>query len=198
MRKSTKRKEVEMSDVTFRSPHQELTEAEKAYIRRKMQKLARFFHKIWTLEVVHELVRGQHHIAVHLDADGHAFHIQEKHHELRAAVDKAVQALEHQLARYKEKLQKGRGRLTREEMLSETLTPESTETPEPTAPEESHNPAVRQVKRISLKPMSVEEALLQAELTEAPFYVFHDADTNFVCVLSRVEPGTYDLIEIVS
>ncbi len=198
MRKSPKRKQVEMSDVTFRSPHQELTEAEKAYIRRKMQKLARFFHKIWTLEVVHELVRGQHHIAVHLDADGHAFHIQEKHPELRAAVDKAVQALEHQLARYKEKLQKGRGRITREEMLSETLAPEATETPEPAEAEESPNPSVRQVKRISLKPMSVEEALLQAELTEAPFYVFHDADTNFVCVLSRVEPGAYDLIEIVS
>ncbi len=200
MKKSRKRKEVEMSDVTFRSPHQELSEAEKDYVRRKMQKLARFFHKIWSIEVVHELVRGQHHIAVHLDADGHGFHIEEKHPEFRAAVDRAVQALEHQLARYKEKLQKGRGRVSREEMLAEVISApvETASSEEETEGNPSSTPSVRTVKRVSLKPMSLEEALLQAELNDAPFYVFHDADTNFVCVLSRVEAGVYDLIEVTS
>lgn len=192
-RKTSRRKEVEIVDVTFRSPHGELSETEKTYVRRKLARLARFFHKIWTLEFVHESVRGQHEVAINVDADGHTFHIQERHAEFRGAVDAAVQSLEHQLARYKEKLQKGRGRLPREALLAEAVSLESTE---PAETENPSTPTVRSVRRVTLKPMSVEEALLQAEMDERPFYVFHDADTDRVCVLTRQGDGVYDLIEI--
>ena len=43
--------------------------------------------------------------------------------------------------------------------------------------------------------MSLEEALLQAELEGASVYMFHDADANRYCVLVQVEKGVYDLIE---
>ncbi len=185
----SRRKQVEIVDVTFRSPHQELSEAEKAYARRKLSKLARFFHKIWTLEVTYELVRGQHRVAVLVDADGQKFHHDETAHEFRAAVDAVVQKLEHQLARYKERLQK-RGRTPREEVI-ETVMSEGESEEETPAP----NPTIRRTVRVPLKPMSLEEALLQAELEGAPVYMFHDADANRYCVLVQVEKGVYDLIE---
>lgn len=186
-----RRKQVEIVDVTFRSPHQELSEAEKAYARRKLAKLARFFHKLWTLEVTYELLRGQHRVAVLVDADGQKFHYDETAHEYRAAVDGVVQKLEHQLARYKERLQK-RGRTSREEVI-ETVIAEA----EPATGEESPapNPRIRRIVRAPLKPMSLEEALLQAELEGAPVYMFHDADAQRYCVLVQVEKGVYDLIE---
>ena len=187
----SRRKQVEIVDVTFRSPHQELSEAEKAYARRKLSKLARFFHKIWTLEVTYELVRGQHRVAVLVDADGQKFHYDETGHEFRAAVDAVVQKLEHQLARYKERLQK-RGRTPREEVIETALAAGKTaEEPENPAP----NPTIRRTIRVPLKPMSLEEALLQAELEGASVYMFHDADANRYCVLVQVEKGVYDLIE---
>jgi putative sigma-54 modulation protein len=187
----SRRKQVEIVDVTFRSPHQELSESEKAYVRRKLQKLARFFHKIWTLEVTYELVRGQHHVAVLVDADGQKFHHDETAHEFRAAVDAVVQKLEHQLARYKERLQK-RGRTPREEVIETALAAGETATEEESP---TPNPTIRRTVRVPLKPMSLEEALLQAELEGAPVYVFHDADANRPCVLVQVEKGVYDLIE---
>jgi putative sigma-54 modulation protein len=185
----SRRKQVEIVDVTFRSPHQELSEAEKAYARRKLQKLARFFHKLWALEVTYEQVRGQHHVSVLVDADGQKFHHDETAHEFRAAVDAVVQKLEHQLARYKERLQK-RGRTPREEVI-ETVMSEGESEEETPAP----NPTIRRTVRVPLKPMSIEEALLQAELEGAPVYMFHDADANRACVLVQVEKGVYDLIE---
>lgn len=185
----SRRKQVEIVDVTFRSPHQELSEAEKAYARRKLSKLARFFHKLWALEVTYELVRGQHRVAVLVDADGQKFHHDETAHEFRAAVDAVVQKLEHQLARYKERLQK-RGRTPREEVI-ETVMSEGESEEETPAP----NPTIRRTVRVPLKPMSIEEALLQAELEGAPVYMFHDADANRACVLVQVEKGVYDLIE---
>lgn len=184
----SRRKQVEIVDVTFRSPHQELSESEKAYVRRKLNKLARFFHKIWALEVTYELVRGQHQVAVLVDADGQKFHHDETGHEFRAAVDAVVQKLEHQLARYKERLQK-RGRMTREEVIETVQAAgEPEETPAP-------NPTIRRTIRVPLKPMSLEEALMQAELEGATAYMFHDADARRYCVLVRVEKGVYDLIE---
>lgn len=187
-----RRKQVEIVDVTFRSPHQELSEAEKAYARRKLAKLARFFHKIWTLELTYELLRGQHRVAVLVDADGQKFHYDETAHEYRAAVDGVVQKLEHQLARYKERLQK-RGRTPREEVIETAIaeTEPETESEENPLP----NPRIRRIQRVPLKPMSLEEALLQAELEDAPVYMFHDADANRYCVLVQVEKGVYDLIE---
>jgi putative sigma-54 modulation protein len=185
----SRRKQVEIVDVTFRSPHQELSESEKAYVRRKLQKLARFFHKLWALEVTYELVRGQHRVAVLVDADGQKFHHEETGHEFRAAVDAVVQKLEHQLARYKERLQK-RGRTPREEVI-ETVMSEGESEEETPAP----NPTIRRTIRVPLKPMSIEEALLQADLESAPVYMFHDADANRACVLVQVEKGVYDLIE---
>ena len=184
-----RRKQVEIVDVTFRSPHQELSESEKAYVRRKLQKLARFFHKLWALEVTYELVRGQHRVSVLVDADGQKFHHDETAHEFRAAVDAVVQKLEHQLARYKERLQK-RGRTPREEVI-ETVMSEGESEEETPAP----NPTIRRTIRVPLKPMSIEEALLQADLESAPVYMFHDADANRACVLVQVEKGVYDLIE---
>ncbi len=187
----SRRKQVEIVDVTFRSPHQELSESEKAYVRRKLQKLARFFHKLWALEVTYELVRGQHQVAVLVDADGQKFHHDETAHEFRAAVDAVVQKLEHQLARYKERLQK-RGRTPREEVIETALAAgETAEEPENPVP----NPTIRRTIRVPLKPMSLEEALLQAELEGASVYMFRDADANRYCVLVQVEKGVYDLIE---
>ena len=78
--------------------------------------------------------------------------------------------------------------------LSEAGLPETAPEAEEETPE---SPTIRSVKRVTLKPMSVEEALLQAEMDERPFYVFHDADTDRICVLTRQGEKVYDLIEIV-
>lgn len=185
-----KRKQVEMVDVTFRSPHQELSGAEKEYVRRKLAKLARFFHKLWALEVTYELSRGQHHISVLIDADGQKFYYDDRAPEFRAAVDAVVQHLEHQLARYKERLQK-RGRRSREEIIETVLG----EMPETTTETSAPNPSIRRTIRVPLKPMSLEEALLQADTEGAHVFMFHDADTDAPCALVQVEPGVYDLIE---
>jgi putative sigma-54 modulation protein len=141
--------------------------------------------------VTHQLQRGQHIVSLHLEsADGHRFHYEERAAELRVAVDSAVQGLEHQLARYKERLQRGTNRLTREALgtLPAETSPESSESVET-------NPELVRSRTIGLKPMPVEEALLQAELEQEPFYVFYDSDTDRMGLLVRLQPGKYELRE---
>ncbi|HON72710.1 MAG TPA: sigma 54 modulation/S30EA ribosomal C-terminal domain-containing protein, partial [bacterium] len=53
-------------------------------------------------------------------------------------------------------------------------------------------------KRLSITPMSVEEALLQMELLGHDFFIFINAETSEVNVVYTRKEGGYGLIEITS
>ena len=55
--------------------------------------------------------------------------------------------------------------------------------------------SVVKVKRFSIKPMDVEEAVLQMELLGHSFYVFENADDGLVNVVYKRKDGNYGLIE---
>ena len=50
-------------------------------------------------------------------------------------------------------------------------------------------------KSFALKPMSVEEAIMQMNLIEHEFFVFKDDKTEEVCVVYKRKDGDYGLIE---
>ena len=54
---------------------------------------------------------------------------------------------------------------------------------------------VVRTKRFPLKPMAVEEAILQMNLLTHSFFVFINADTETVNVVYRRKDGKYGLIE---
>ncbi len=49
-------------------------------------------------------------------------------------------------------------------------------------------------KTFSVKPMTVEEAILQMNLIGHMFFVFRDASTSEICVVYKKKDGTYGLI----
>ena len=50
-------------------------------------------------------------------------------------------------------------------------------------------------KRFTIKPMSVEEAIMQMNLLGHEFFVFKDDNTEAVCVVYKRNDGDYGLIE---
>jgi len=61
--------------------------------------------------------------------------------------------------------------------------------------EELASPRIVRTKRFALKPMDVEEAVMQMELLGHDFFVFRDADSGEVSVVYRRRDGNYGLIE---
>ncbi len=53
---------------------------------------------------------------------------------------------------------------------------------------------IREHKKFLLKPMSVEEASLQLEMVDHPFFVFLNEDTKQTEVLYRRQKGGYGLL----
>ena len=55
--------------------------------------------------------------------------------------------------------------------------------------------AVKRVKRFALRPMDVEEAILQMNMVGHEFFVFLNAETNEINVVYKRHNGTYGILE---
>ena len=64
----------------------------------------------------------------------------------------------------------------------------------PAEDEEEEGEFSIRTKTFPIKPMSVEEAILQMNLLEHHFFMFRDAETNEPCVVYRRKAGDYGLI----
>lgn len=106
--------------------------------------------------------------------------------DMLTAVDMAVNSLDSQIRKYKTKLQR---RNTHESIRFDFI-PDDLE-----AIEEKDGPNIARIKKIGLKPMYVEEAVLQMELLRHDFFVFLNADTDLVSVVYKRKQGDFGLIE---
>ena len=61
--------------------------------------------------------------------------------------------------------------------------------------EEEEPPRVVKIKHFDIKPMTVDEAMLQLELLGHSFYMFTNGNTGAINVLYRRKDGNYGLIE---
>lgn len=102
----------------------------------------------------------------------------------RNALDHAVYAIERQIRKNKTRLSK---RL-RYDAFEQGILDTGEEL------EEEAEFVVRR-KKFALKPMSMEEAIMQMNLLEHEFFVYQDDETNTVCVVYKRHDNTYGLIE---
>ena len=90
--------------ITVTGRHTELSDSLREYASEKANKLARFYDRVQSVEVVFDLDGGKHRCEVIAKADHAAtFVAREEHEEPFAALDAAVKDLERQLTRHKEK-----------------------------------------------------------------------------------------------
>ena len=120
--------------------------------------------------------------------NGTFFRAHETTSDMYASVDSAVATIERQIRKNKTRLAKK----LRDGAFEREVQPESI--PADDAGENGAFEVVRR-KRFPIKPMSVEEAILQMDLLEHTFFVFRDvASDGAVAVVYRRKNGGYGLI----
>lgn len=105
----------------------------------------------------------------------------------RSALDLAVDKLERQLSRLKERLVERHRRGGDKQLNSASAGVEETG--------DTTDLQIERVKRFAVKPMTPQEAALQMELLGHSFYLFLNADTERYSVLYRRRGGSLGLIE---
>ena len=168
----------------FTGRKMEVSDALRAYTEKKLSKLDRFFSSDAEAQVTFHTERGRDTAEVTVRCANMFFRAQETANDMYGAIDSIVDMIERQIRKNKTRLEK--------KLRSGAFDPEAPALPEET--EETYEVIRR--KRFALKPMAVEEAILQMNLLGHAFYAFKNAeDENRYCVVYRRNDGGYGLIE---
>ncbi len=162
----------------------QLTEAMKNYVDKKIKRLEKYLDEPIDIQVILNVEKFRQIAEVNVSSKSGSFYGSEESHDIYASVDMVVDKLEEQVRRKKERLQQRSRELRGEEMAFSSESPEHSE--------DTH---VVEVQRYAIKPMSLDEAVLQMDLSDDHFMVFLNAVTNRVNVLYRRKDGRYGLID---
>ena len=167
---------------TVRGEKLEVTEAIKSYAIEKISKMEKYFDNPEEVSVkISFSVRGREQkVEVTLNSKGYDLRAEVSHSDMYAAIDLVLDKLETQMRKYKSKL------MSRERVMI-VYEDEVVE-------DEDINEVVKR-KKVYLKPMNEEEAIVQMELLGHDFYIFKDIENEKVNVLYKRYDGSYGLIE---
>lgn len=166
----------------------DLTDAIREYAEKKVSKLEKYFDHITEASVLLEVQKNVHTVEVLLSAKGVFMKGLEKSEDLYASIDLAVDKIEKQLVKYKEKL--------KDKKLHDKDydTPLKLNVLDSQSVEDSETRVII-TKDIPVKPMDPEEAVMQMDLLNKSFFVFRNSDTDEVAVVYQRDDGNIGLIE---
>lgn len=156
----------------------------KLIIESKLEKLDKYFGDECTASVTLSSKHNQKCLEITIVSAGTIFRSEVQDETFRNALDRAVTAIERQIRKNKTRLAK--------RLRSGAFDGGIFDTGEDF--EEEPEFRIRR-KSFTLKPMSVEEAIMQMNLLEHEFFVFKDDKTEDVCVVYKRRDGDYGLIE---
>ena len=167
-----------------------LQENVREYIEKKLGKLDKFFREEASARVVVGTIKDNDYIEAQINAGGMIYRAECGDKEIKAAVDKIVDVIERQIRRNKTRLAK---RIKSSSVDDNKLISGASFVDE----EDKGEFEVVKKKRFTVKPMSVEEAILQMKLLGHSFFVFKNIETSEMNVVYERKDGKYALIESV-
>jgi ribosome hibernation promoting factor len=178
--------------VTFRNI--EATDALRRYADAKLSRaVSKYFRRPLEGHVVLAVSKRRHSAEITVMADRATLNAREETGDLYSAIDLAVDKIERQAKKQKTKRRVHKSAPSAPRApVAEIGVPSQ---PEGQAKESSGPPAVVRTERVAAKPMSVEEAVMQLEVSTNEFLVFRNAVNETVNVLYRRKDGNYGLIE---
>lgn len=159
----------------------------KSHVQNKLNKLDKLLDNPAEANVVLSVEKIWHIAEIKISGDRLNINCREKTNDMYSSIDMAMDKLEAQIKKSKQKIKNHRT----------GSRPELKENPaldEAGAAEERAEPRIR-IQTIEFKPMDIEEAALQIELVPDNFIVFTNARTDQVNVLYRRKDGDLGLIQ---
>jgi len=173
--------------VTFR--HMETDEPIKDYVKEKVQRLEKYIVNPREVRVVLSAEKFRHIAEITVIGDGMTLNSQGRNSDLYAAIDQMVEKAERQIRERRGKARRKRGDFSSSRgstQVSAGLLQSR---------EEMEIPSITKRRRILAKPMSLEEAVAQLDLSQQDFLVFINSESGRMNVLHRSREGGYEWLE---
>ena len=168
----------------IRSKDIEVNKPIKDYIESKLEKIDKFFRNPneITANIVLKLRGHEQIIEVTIPTKNLLIRNEESQSDLYAAIDLVMDKIERQIRKNKEKI----GRIDKDKFLNYEIENGN----------EEENQKITKRKKIDIKPMSEEEAILQMEMLGHDFYIFKDGFDGKIKVLYLRKDKDYGIIEV--
>ncbi len=173
--------------------HVPVTAALVSYAEEKIGHLHLDYPRIIDAHVILDVQKYRHSCEIILHCANHlSIEATEETGDLYAAIDGAIAKVGQRMRKYKGRMmqshrpRRGEVKHFREEVL---------EVPENFSELDAVAPTVIRTERYAVKPMHVDEAVMQMEMSQRQFVVFLNAQTERVNILHRRKDGGYGLME---
>ena len=173
--------------------HVSITEAIKDYAHKKVENLHLDYPRIIEAHVILDVEKHRHFAEVILHCNNHIT-IEASHEcdDMYASIDGVIDKIAQQMRKYKTKiLRNHRPRGFVKHFDEHVFAPLNAAFAEV----EEHEPEVIKTERYAVKPMFVDEAVLQIEMSTRQFVVFLNAKSEKINVLYRRKDGGFGLME---
>ena len=170
-------------EVLIRGNKVEVTDSMKEYVKEKLSKLDKYYVEDLKATVLVKIRNYTQKVEVTIPLKTLILRAEEESEDFYSAVDLVVNKLERQIRKNKTKLKKKEKTGIKEFNMEEILD----------VPEEDEKEIKR--KKIEIKPMNLDEAILQMELLSHNFYMYKDSDLNSVALVYKRKSGGYGVIE---
>jgi putative sigma-54 modulation protein len=182
-------------EIKVTGRHVAVTEPIVDYARKKVEGLHLDYPRIIEAQVILDVEKYRHIAEVVLRCNNHiTIDASAETSDLYASIDEAVGKIAQQMRKHKTKImrqhrpRRAQVRLLEEQILADDVPDE--------IPENGSEPLVVQTEKYPVKPMFVDEAVLQLQMNTAQqFVVFLNAKSEKVNVLYRRKQGNFGVIE---
>jgi putative sigma-54 modulation protein len=157
----------------------DVPQAVKEYAEKKIGKMEKYFGGSVTAQVTISIEKERHIVEVTMPLNGMLVRGEEQASDLFSGIDLVVEKIEKQIEKYRTRMNNKRARPAARVTGSV---------------EEFEDLDIVKVKHFPLKPMSVDEAIMQMNLLGHDFFVFRDSDTEATAVVYRRKEGNYGLL----
>ncbi len=174
-------------ELTITGKHLEITPAIRQYIESKISKVEKIFQPVLDVHVIISVAKYLHVVEIVLHTNTSIIRVSSKSEDMYASIDLTTEKLVQQVRKVKEKLKDHKHR---EPRIDEMIPAEEVDISEDE--EKSSNVFLKQVE---VKPMDVEEAIMQLETLGAAFLLFKRLETGSLSVIYKNKAGDYNLLE---
>lgn len=162
----------------------DLTEAMRGRIEEKLDILNKLAPENTRADVILSVEKFRQKVEVTLHANGRLIHAESVTNDLYGSLDLAADKLERQLVRFKEKIRHGRENVS----AAAKSAGEGSGLQRPL-------PSLVKTKRFPVKPMTLDDAILQMELLDKDFFLYMDVESQTLRVLYRRRDGSLGQIQ---
>ena len=164
----------------------DVSDALKERLDKKLSKLDKYFGTNTEANVILLLEKSRQVVEVTVHFSNMIFRAEESSYDMYISIDRVIDMLEHQIRKNKSRLEK--------KLHASAFVPDVAADAVLPVDEEAEYTIVKN-KKFFVKPMSIEEAILQMNLLGHAFYMFKDIDSDKLNTVYKRRNGDYGLIE---